>query len=319
MRAILTALITTLALTSTGLISRVVAQCPNYSDGVAEAGIGSVTGGTYVPMVYIDCLTSIQSIEVQFGRPGLTVPINGDPLTLAVWDDPTDDMNPNDAVLIATIPIPAGITGGHTGQWQRYDLTALLGNAILATGGMFIGAAVSYPASSGQGPSSIDFTNFTVGTQWMGGRYPSNPGPFNFASVTSNSFLTPVQNQGFPPGNWLLRASGFERFPHSCGAAGITCIGSGLIGTNVVTTLQNAQGFPFVGYGLVQLGIPFCNCTVAHEFSFLVGGASHTLSIPPLPSNIGLQILIQGLDFLAPGGCPNPQYTLTDSFSFLIH
>ena len=35
------------------------AQGPSYSSGNTSAGIGSVTGGTYVPMVYIDCLTVI--------------------------------------------------------------------------------------------------------------------------------------------------------------------------------------------------------------------------------------------------------------------
>src|SRR5262245_48748353 len=184
-----------------------VAQCPDYSTGVASAGIGSVTGGTYVPMIYVDCLPTIGTIEVQFGRPGLSVPINGDPLTLAVWDDPTDDQNPNDAVLVATIPIAGGITGGHTGEWQVYDVKALLGNPIPATGGMFIGAAVSYPAASGHGPSAIDFSMFTIGRMWMGGRYPSLAGPYDFNNLLANSFLNPVQNMGFPPGNWLIRAN----------------------------------------------------------------------------------------------------------------
>jgi hypothetical protein len=154
-------------------LTTIAAQCPDYSSGTASAGIGSVTGGTYCPMIYVDCLPSIGTIEVQFGRVGGTSAINGDPLTLAVWDDPSDDQNPNDAVLVATIPIVAGVTGGHTGQWQVYDIAALTGLPIPCTGGMFIGAAVSYAASSGHNPSSIDFTTFDIGRMWMGGRTPS--------------------------------------------------------------------------------------------------------------------------------------------------
>lgn len=296
-----------------------LAQCPDYSSGVASAGIGSVTGGTYVPMIYVDCLPLIGTIEVQFGRPGSAVPIDGDPLTLAVWDDPTDDQNPFDCVLVATIPIPAGITGGHTGQWQTYDLVALLGNAIPATGGMFIGAAVTYAAASGHGPSSIDFSAFDQGRMWMGGRYPSLTGPYDFVNIGGNSFLNPVQNMGFPPGNWLMRANPFVRSEHSCGAAGITQIGSGAVGTSVVTTVLNATAFPFVGYGVLPIGAPFCNCTIAHEFAVAVGAASSTLVIPPTPTLVGIEILTQGIDFLATGGCPDPMFTLTDSFSFTIH
>jgi hypothetical protein len=295
------------------------AQCPDYSTGVASAGIGSVTGGTYVPMIYVDCLPTIATIEVQFGRPGLSTPVNGLPLTLAVWDDPTDDQHPGDAVLVATIPIPAGLTGAHTGQWQSYDVKALLGNPLPTTGGMFVGVAVSYAAGAGVGPSSIDFTTFDQGRMWMGGRYPSLAGPYDFANVSANSFLNPVQNMGFPPGNWLIRANPFVRSPDACGATGITQVGSGHIGTSVVTTVQNAQAFPFVGYGLVPFGFPFCGCTVAHDFSFVVAGASSTLPIPQDPALVGLQILTQGIDFLATGGCADPQFTLTDSYSFLIH
>ena len=310
----LAALVLPLALATTA-----VGQCPDYSSGNASAGIGSVTGGTYVPMIYVDCLPSIGTIEVQFGRLGQTTAINGDPLTLAVWDDPTDDLNPNDAVLVATIPIPAGVTGGNTGQWQVYDVVALTGNPIPCTGGMFLGAAVSYPSGGGHNPASIDFGTFNTGRMWFGGRYPSLTGPYDFANLTANSFLTPVQNQGFPPGNWLIRANPFVRAAHACGTAGIRMTGSGATGSNVVTTLQSPVGFPFVGYGLINLAVPFCNCTVAHEFSFLVGGASSTLAIPANPGLVGLLIMTQGLDFLAPGGCNDPLFTLTDSFAFTIH
>ena len=64
--------------------------------------------------------------------------------------------------------------------------------------------------------------------------------------------------------------------------------------------------------------MPFCSCTVLHEFSFLVGAPQHALSLPNNPALFGYQLLVQGLDFLAPGGCPDPLFTLTDGYSFSI-
>ena len=90
------------------------------------------------------------------------------------------------------------------------------------------------------------------------------------------------------------------------------------IGTDVTTTILNPLGFPFVGYGVTSLGVPFCGCTVLHEFSFLVGGPQHSLSLPNNPTLFGVQVLMQGLDFLAPGGCPDPMLTLTDGYTFTI-
>ena len=305
-------------LASLALAVSASAQCPSYTNGPASAGIGSVTGGTYVPMVYIDCLPQISTIEVQFGRVGATVPIDGLPLTLAVWDDPTDDSNPADAVLVATMPITGGITGGHTGRWQSYSVTALRGNPILATGGMFLGVAVSYAPQSGAGPAAIDFASFATGRMWMGAREPSLPGAYDFTNISGNSFLRPVQNLGFPPGNWLIRANPFERAAHACGTTDFATTGSGTLGSNLISTVLAPQGSPLIGYGFANLALPFCNCTVAHEWGIVVAGATSTLPIPSNPNIVGLQVFVQGIDFLAPGGCPNPMFALTDSFAVTI-
>ncbi|MEO6593668.1 MAG: hypothetical protein ABIP94_02820 [Planctomycetota bacterium] len=141
------------------------------------------------------------------------------------------------------------------------------------------------------------------------------------ASVVT-SIAMPGANQVFRGVRYLGRPTTLQKLPASCGVANITATGNGQTGTDVVTTVSNAQGFAFVGYGLTPLGLPFCNCTVMHEFAFLTGGTfggvQHTISLPLTPVNIGTQILIQGLDFLAPGGCPNPLFTLTDAYSFFV-
>jgi hypothetical protein len=109
-----------------------------------------------------------------------------------------------------------------------------------------------------------------------------------------------------------------QRIPASCGAAGVVATGNGEVGTDVITTVLNPAGFGFVGYGASQLMLLFCTCTIVHDFSLLVPGPSHTLSLPYNPTLVGIQLWIQGLDFLAPGGCPDPLFTLTDGYSFTV-
>jgi hypothetical protein len=138
------------------------------------------------------------------------------------------------------------------------------------------------------------------------------------AGATFTTLATAGTNTAFRGVRLLGRPSTLQRLPVGCGAATLNATGSCEIGTDVVSTVIGPIGFPFLGYGLTQLGVPYCNCTILHDFLFLVGGAQHTLALPNQASFIGTTILIQGLDFLAPGGCPDPLLTLTDGYSFTI-
>lgn len=133
----------------------------------------------------------------------------------------------------------------------------------------------------------------------------------SLAVATSNTALRGVRYVGVP--------STLARLPASCGSADIKASGTGQIGTDVRTTIVNSQlGLGFIGYGLTPLGIPFCNCTVLHDFAVLLLGPSHTFPLPFDPTLIGTQVFIQGLDFLASGGCPDPLFTLTDGYVFTV-
>lgn len=129
---------------------------------------------------------------------------------------------------------------------------------------------------------------------------------------------TPAANTAFRGVRRIGKPSTLVRIPATCGAADITATGNGEIGTDVTTTILNPLGIPFVGYGILPLGAPFCGCTLVHEFAALLGGPQHTFPLPNNPTLIGIVVLIQGLDFLAPGGCPNPPLTLTDGYQFTI-
>ena len=64
--------------------------------------------------------------------------------------------------------------------------------------------------------------------------------------------------------------------------------------------------------------MPFCTCTLGHDWSVALFGATATINIPNVPIYIGTQIGIQGADLLGPGGCPSPQVALTDAMVVTI-
>ncbi|MCU0864289.1 MAG: hypothetical protein MUC36_10880 [Planctomycetes bacterium] len=115
------------------------------------------------------------------------------------------------------------------------------------------------------------------------------------------------------PGNGRL-----SRTVHGCGPTTIGVTGHPNAGFSIQTTVGAATGFPFVGYGATSLGIPFCGCTVGHEWSVAAFGATSTFAIPSGPSVIGVQLFIQGMDFLGAGGCSDPLLTLTDTITVTI-
>jgi hypothetical protein len=132
------------------------------------------------------------------------------------------------------------------------------------------------------------------------------------------SLVTPALNTAFRGVRYLALPSSLQRYPMACGSMDIIATGNGQIGTDVITTVLNPLGFGFIGYGLTPFAFPFCNCTIGHDYVLLLLGPSHTLSLPFNPMLFGTQIFMQGLDFLAPGGCPDPMFTLTDTYGFQI-
>lgn len=135
----------------------------------------------------------------------------------------------------------------------------------------------------------------------------------SLVAAPSNTALRGVRRIGKP--------STLQRIAATCGAADLFTSGNGEVGTDMVTTVLNPLGIPFIGYGTSLIGLPLlpgCGCLVLHDYAFLVLGPQHLLSLPNNPSLTGTLIAIQGIDFLAPGGCTDPLLTLTDGYSFTI-
>ncbi|HEX5051398.1 MAG TPA: hypothetical protein VFZ65_06470, partial [Planctomycetota bacterium] len=111
---------------------------------------------------------------------------------------------------------------------------------------------------------------------------------------------------------------GIERLAHQCGSVSIVAAGATLLGGSVTTWVGATTGVPFVGYGLSPTAIPFCGCTVGHEWAVAVAGDSSTLSIPVDVTLHGLQVGIQGLDLFGVGGCSDPAIVLSDTLVLTI-
>ena len=117
----------------------------------------------------------------------------------------------------------------------------------------------------------------------------------------------------------LAKPTTLTRIPASCGAMGIRATGNAEIGTEVTVTLTNSfAGLGYVGFGLVPSFLPFCNCTLLHDWQLIYPGLQITVTVPFNPGFIGVPVFIQGLDLFAPGGCPDPTLTLTDGFSAIL-
>jgi hypothetical protein len=118
----------------------------------------------------------------------------------------------------------------------------------------------------------------------------------------------------FVPGG----AGSIVRAPHACGSASILAHGSTAPGGLVTVHLGATTGFPFVGFGLQPLAVPFCGCTIGHEWALAFAGPTSNVAIPAVPGLVGVQVGMQGLDLFGAGGCADPAIVLTDSLVLTI-
>lgn len=114
------------------------------------------------------------------------------------------------------------------------------------------------------------------------------------------------------------RQGSTRRLAHACGPTTISAIGLPRLGHTIDVSLGGVTGTPVLGIGLNIAALPFCTCTIGHDWLVTVFSASLPLAIPATPSITGAQVGVQGLDFLGTGGCPSPTLTLTDTIVFTI-
>lgn len=118
---------------------------------------------------------------------------------------------------------------------------------------------------------------------------------------------------------WLPGGTGsVQRLAHHCGAPTIVAAGRTSIGGGVTVWLGATTGVPFVGFGVQPLAVPFCGCTIGHEWTLAIAGASTNVNIPPAPTLLGFQLAMQGLDLFGASGCADPAIALTDTLVLTI-
>lgn len=135
-----------------------------------------------------------------------------------------------------------------------------------------------------------------------------------------NPLLDTTRGQGLPfrlHGASTGRAAGvLETNVPSCGTSTLTVDGVPTPGGFVVTRLGNTTGLPFIGYGFQLQPVQFCTCSIGHEWSVALFGSVSRVDIPPGLALVGLQLRVQGADFLGTGGCASPLVAFSRTVQF---
>lgn len=164
-------------------------------DGSQESSIGLTLGGDIMWLNYFTATAGcevIHTISLTWG-----VMSNGGPCRLFIYEDPDDDGNPDDAVLL--IETGTTVVNANTNIFTNVSITP-----TAVSGGFFI-AALYQNQPSGEYPCSMDETSYQANS-WIAGA--ETAGTFD-VNILTNNILAPVLigDLGFG-GNWLLRAEG---------------------------------------------------------------------------------------------------------------
>lgn len=108
-----------------------------------------------------------------------------------------------------------------------------------------------------------------------------------------------------------------HRDAHGCGAATLDAVGVPRLGCTVQLTVGGAT-VPVLGFGFNIGSIPFCTCTLGHNWSTPVFGGSVPLTIPNLASLAGVNLGVQGVDLFATSGCVAMNLAFTDTLTLAI-
>jgi hypothetical protein len=211
------------ALPGTGSFSMSQVQAPTCGqphDGTAEDSIGLSQGGDIACLVYNECMTVIDSIQVAYGSPNGSSIANGSPVSLAVWDDPNNDGDPSDANLVGVYAVPGGVVNSGTGAMNNYNMSTILGGAYMASGGSFVGVVMTHSLGEFAGP--VDIGGSSAGADWLVGS--SLTGTFNFNNLAQND-IDPQTLDSVLPGRFLITLTGTGTDPNNQGVS--LCDGSG--------------------------------------------------------------------------------------------
>jgi hypothetical protein len=187
-----------------------------WDDGSCENSLGWTTGttSTTYDMGWINGFDAVNGADTitavltTFGSAGGTGTIlNGDPATVAVWEDPNDDGNPNDAVLLTQSAIQ--IANVYTNTFNSYPVAP-----VLVTGHFFVGCwtptnTATNPPTPGVGefPAPMDNSSAAPMRSFYVGGNPVNPNNLAGNPNTVTDLTT------FYQGTFMVRAEGSGAAP----------------------------------------------------------------------------------------------------------
>jgi hypothetical protein len=165
-----------------------------YDDGTSENSLGWTAGGESVWAHSFDSGTSdvLTSVSTTFGSATTTNgPANGDPCWIYVWDDPNNDGNPIDGVLIGTAT--GVVANTNTNTFNEYVLDA----PTAVTAKFFVAAHVFQAVGIYAAP--MDESTPYGGEAWFMGAAVFDP------TDLTTTVMYEMGSIGFPA-YWLLRA-----------------------------------------------------------------------------------------------------------------
>ncbi|MEE8154102.1 MAG: hypothetical protein V3T53_03970 [Phycisphaerales bacterium] len=139
----------------------------------------------------------ITAISSMIGSPVAkgNLDVLGGPINVYVWDDPNNDGDPSDAVLLG------GGTGTVTSVNESVYMKIALDGPIAVTGSFIIGATVTH--DMGSFPAPRDTSQASAGRAWVAGVVG---GDFDPNNITGGIGLLELDSIGFPS-VWNLRAN----------------------------------------------------------------------------------------------------------------
>ncbi|MDP8269248.1 MAG: FlgD immunoglobulin-like domain containing protein [Candidatus Tenebribacter davisii] len=167
-------------------------------DGSSEETLGMTPASDFMVLNAFEAIAGseiIGSISIAWGTPGDVTP-TGHPVRLILYNDPTNDWDPSDAVYLTEASTT--ITNPDTDIFTTVTIPATM------VSGVFYIASL-YENATGLFPCSLDITT-TQGSSWY--VCTTSPGTFDVNDIGDPSYDFPldlIDNYGHP-GNWLLRA-----------------------------------------------------------------------------------------------------------------
>ncbi len=167
-------------------------------DGSAERAVGLSGGGDLMWLNTFQAQSGLQTItdiSLTWGKPGGTGVPAGVPTKVLLYEDPNDDGDPSDAVLLTSAT--TAVAEPNTNLFTNVPI------APTTVSGTFFVAALLRDQLAGEFPASLDTTT-SAGRSWLVGH--DMPGGLDTTNLTQNDIApTPVDTAGLA-GNWLLRA-----------------------------------------------------------------------------------------------------------------